>query len=286
MNSDAILSYVNSDGTENVEEAENFISMFLNMNSSNEEVNLVNADGIILFSSNNLLIGNDLSTESYISNMMADGMSTQSDVFTSDSSGDSYVTFAIPLRSGNLPTPTDISMLESSPSESAVVNSEPITQEFTGAITIVVNVSEFSDALSSITVGGNESSYAYLLDSAGTLVYHPNGELVGTKIEVSAINEVVNQIQEGIIPESEILTYNYDGVEKYASYSIDSNNHWILVITAEKSEIFSSLQSASTKSFYISIIVIVILTIIAYLFAGTITNPIKKINCLFIKQLA
>jgi methyl-accepting chemotaxis protein len=272
MQSEAIQSFVHSDGKESTEDTEQFISMYLNMNSSHEEINLVNTDGKILYSSDSSLLGNDLSKETYFSNMKTSGTSTQSDVFISDNSGDACVTFAIPLY-GAPAENTDA--MNGSMDQTA---DKPAPQDFIGAITIAVKVSEFSDELSSISVGGNQSSYAYLLDSTGTVVYHPNEEIIGTKLDIPAINNIVSQIQSGSIPQTDIINYNYKGVDKYASYSIDSNNHWILVITAEKAEVLSPLYKVSTKSLYISIILIVILIILSYLFAETIAKPIKRIT--------
>jgi len=285
MNNDDILAYVNSGGTESVTETKDFISMFLTINSSNENVSLVDANGAVLYSSDETLTGKGLSSETYFSDMMSSGSNTQSDVFISDQSGEACVTFAIPLRSappaqtdstGNLelnPTPTN-----SEVTSSETVSGEPPVQEFTGAITITVKVSEFSDSLSSISVGNYESSYAFVLDSTGTFVYHPDEDKIGTKVEIGTINEIINQVQTDNIPEAKVITYTYNGIEKYASYSINSSNHWSIFITAERSEILSLINNVSTQSLYISIILIIILTLLAYLFAGTITKSIKKIT--------
>lgn len=273
IQSDSIQSFINSDGKEAAEETKDFISMYLNMNTSHEEINLVNADGKILYSSNSSLIGNDLSKEAYFSNMKSSGTSTQSDVFISDNSGEACITFSIPLHGA--PPKSAVGDMPEDMDQTAV---KDLTQDFTGAITIAVKVSEFSDDLSSISIGGKDSSYAYLLDSTGTIVYHPNEKIIGTKPDIDVINKIVNQIQAGNIPETDIINYNYEGVDKYASYSIDPNNHWILVITAEKAEVLSSLYDVSTKSLYLSIILIAILSVLSYLFAETIAKPIKRIT--------
>ena len=285
MNSEDITTYINSGGTEKVSETENFISMFININSSNEEVNLVDANGIVLLSSNSENIGKDISQESYFTNMVSTNQNSQSDAFVSDSSGDLCITFATPLKGG--PAPSSDTTSSEVVSNDAVAtentNTEPVptdtsTMEFTGAITTVAKLSTLNSTLSDISVGNNDSSYAYLIDSTGTIVFDPDTEKIGTKIENDAMNEVITSIQSGTIPESDVITYTSDGVEKYISYSIDSNSNWVLAISVEKNELLSSFTNLSTLCMGISVIVIIILTVFAYLFTSTITNPIKKIT--------
>lgn len=53
------------------------------MNSDAEEISLVDANGIVLISSNSENMGKDVSEESYYEDMVSSGQSTQSDVFIS-----------------------------------------------------------------------------------------------------------------------------------------------------------------------------------------------------------
>ncbi|MDF2589077.1 MAG: methyl-accepting chemotaxis protein [Anaerocolumna sp.] len=281
MQSSDISTYVSSGGQEKSSEIEQPISMFLNMNSSNETLSLVDTNGKILYSSNKSLLGTDVSKEKYFINMLANGQSTQSDVFLSEISGEACITFAIPLR-GGIPDDSNNTGM-STPDNESTEMIEPQMATPIGAILISVKASEFNSTVSNIKVGENASSYAYLLDSKGSFVYHPDESKIGTKVETSAIQDIVTQVQTGIIPESNVLIYTYDGAEKYASYNVDENNHWILVITAEKADVLSSLNDMTSKSLIISIIVIFILIIFAYLFAGTIASPIKKITQLINK---
>lgn len=279
LQSDEILAFIESDGQENAKETENFISMYLNMNSTHEEISLVNEDGRILYSSDASLTGTYLSEESYFKDMLTSGLNTQSDVFISEKSGEACVTFAIPLRGIPSEHTGDSSDMPDALGDNMEENPEQLTPpELSGAITIAVQVSEFNDALSDIQAGGSNSSYAYLLDSTGTVIYHPDETLIGTKPDITAVSGLVDQIQNGTIPETDIMTYTYKGKSQYASYSIDPDNHWILVITADKAEVLSSLYSVSNNSLYISILLILILSVFSYFFADTIAKPIRRIT--------
>jgi methyl-accepting chemotaxis protein len=280
IHSEIIESFLNSDGTEYSQETNDFITMFLTMNTAYDEVSIVNENGVILTSSNSNLIDNNILDESYFTTMMETKANTQSGVYQAVGSSEPYVIFAMPIyekvSSGEL---TSMNMNDIASEDTKT----EINLNIGGSVIVSVKVSEFSNALSEISVGGNASSYAYLLDAKGNVIYHPNSELISTNLNIDEIDDLIQQIGEGVTPESEVITYHNNEVETYASYYINTNNHWVLVITAEKSEILSSLYDMSTKSLYISIIVIVILTLLAYLFAGTIANPIKRITKLINK---
>ncbi|MDF2513062.1 MAG: methyl-accepting chemotaxis protein, partial [Herbinix sp.] len=98
MSSASISTFVDSEGKENSDQVAEFASMFLNSNTSCEDISIVNKYGIVLYSSNTDLIGTDLSSETYFTNMVSSGLSTEGNVFKSDTSGEACVTFAIPLR--------------------------------------------------------------------------------------------------------------------------------------------------------------------------------------------
>lgn len=279
MSSQALTSYINSKGIESASETEELVSMFLSSNTSYEEVSLVDADGKIIYSSNSSMVGQDISTETYFEELVANGSTSQSDVYTSESSGDACVAFAMPLRDmSQNGTATMVTPDQTTTTQSDTTTDTESTFEFTGAVLTVVKVSAFEDALSNITIGDNKSSYAFLMDSTGTIVYHPTEELVGTKLDNDSITSLVNDIQDGKNPDSDILTYTYNGEEQYASFSVDSDSGWILMINADKSEILSSLGKISTLSTTIGLILIVILSALAYLFASTISKPIKKVT--------
>lgn len=276
MQSQSLSTYITSGGTENADAAAAFVSNFTNFSSDSEEINLVDSNGNILLSSNSSNIGKNISSETYFSDMMSTGQSTQSDVFTSESSGEACVTFSIPVF--NTPSEDTAPDEQAAADTSASDTTQEITMQSAGAIVITQKVSSLSSTLSDISVTNSKSSYAYLIDSTGTIIYHPDEELIGTKIDVSEINDIVNEIQNGNIPDTGTVEYTVDGAKELASFNVNENNHWTLVICADESEIFSSIQSFTRLSIITSIILAVILAIIAYIAAGTITRPIKKIT--------
>ncbi|HWT73408.1 MAG TPA: methyl-accepting chemotaxis protein [Mobilitalea sp.] len=315
MSSSAIASFVESGGTGNSADVEALAKMVLDSNSSFEDVSIVDEKGIVLYSSNSKLIGTDISGETYFTNMVSSGLDTQSNVYTSESSGDSCITFAIPLRSnmgmiGGTPSATGTTAGSTTSDTTGTTDASSTTAnaavptgaanattgmmmgnggqdvavtDFTGAIIASVKVSAFDSVLSDLTVSNYDTGYAYILDSEGNVIYHPDETLVGTKLNVKEIDNLLTQVKNGTIPESSIITYTYNNVKKYAGFSIDSDNQWVIFVGADQAEVMNSLNAVSKDTLLTTIILVVLLSIIAYLFTGTITKSIKKITQLINK---
>lgn len=282
MNSNMISNDASSSSTKNSSDMKDLINMYLNSNSSTEEVNITDANGIVTYSSNNKMVGKDLSKEVYFSKMMSSRVGTQSDVFISNTSKVACVIFATPLRTLEGMDHSTAPTSSSSKKNSNDIMNQPV-EKFTGAITTVVKVSEFSTSLSNISVGNYKSGYTFVLDSSGNYVYHPDEALIGTKTTTSELSKIVTQVKAGKIPKSKVLTYTYNGEQKYAGFSVDTDNNWILFVTANKSDILSQLNKVSSQSLFFSIIMIILLSGLAYLLTGTITKSIKKITGLINK---
>ncbi len=277
MQSQAISDFIKSGGTSDTGELQNYVSMFLNMNSSHEDISLVSKEGIILYSSNESLMQKNISQETYFTNTINNGRASQSNVFISEFTGNPCVIFSIPIRAGINMHGMAPENQSASPSVEEDIET-PSSEDLIGAITVTVQVSGLSDILSNISVGDNASGYAYLLDANGNVVYHPDQSLIGTKLDVAAITNLVNQIDNGNYSETNTMSYIYNKDHLYAGYHIDPNNHWILVIAAKESEVLSSLHNVTTTSFLITLILMLVLSVISYLSAGTITGPIRKLT--------
>lgn len=290
MGSDVITSFVASGGKEKLSEVKDLVSMYLNSNSYVEEVNITDAKGIILYSSNSASIGKDLSKEDYFSKMISTKNNTQSNIFLSDSTGDACITFATPLRNGAPQITTNSTSSTASANTTAKNTSsiadDPFNQpvnEFTGAITTVMKVSELSSAISSITVADYDSGYSFVIDADGNYVYHPDKALIGTKVVIPEIKTIISEVKAGKTPTSKTISYTYKGTKKYAGYSVNASNNWILFVSADQSEIYSQINSMMSQSIIFSVVIIVLLTLVAYLVAGSITRPIRKLTALINK---
>ncbi|BCN32427.1 methyl-accepting chemotaxis protein [Anaeromicropila herbilytica] len=289
MRSNAIQDFITSNGKDKGDDIADTITNYLSMNSSTETVSILNTDGKVLASSDESMVGNDLSTQTYFTKMIKSKQTTSGDASISKTSGDACVTFAIPIYERAMEEGQDAANTDASTTNSDTKDSTTSSQTSTGdpmdssnqtvigAVVAYVKASNFTSSLSEVALSNIDSSYAYLVDSKGTVIYHPNEKKIGTSISNSAIKKLVANINDSKTKSSGIISYTYDGSEKMASYSITDNN-WILVISADRSDVLSSVHSMVLVCSMISIAIIVILGIIAYLFTTRITKPIKQIT--------
>lgn len=90
--------------------------------------------------------------------------------------------------------------------------------------------------LSDAKLEGVESSYSYLVARDSTMLYHPTPEKIGQPVENDAVKQIIAELDRGVVPEPGVITYNFQGVMKYAAFIV-LENQCILVMTADESDI-------------------------------------------------
>lgn len=150
-----------------------------------------------------------------------------------------------------------------------------------GAMGNMVEGNQMELLLKDVKVNGIESSYAYLVNSNGIMMYHPTTEKIGESVENVAIREVVKQIQKGNIPEDKVISYTYRGDVKYAGYSISPKYHNILIITADESAILAGVKRIKNSLNRNELLLTVLILIVGYLFSNGMILGIKKLAKVF-----
>lgn len=131
---------------------------------------------------------------------------------------------------------------------------------------------------------GVESSYAYMVSSDGTMLYHPTQSKVGEPVENEVIKEVVAKIQSGIIPQPEVVSYEFNGKVKYASYYVLSTKD-VIVISTDEEEILSGITAMMVNSGEGMLTVMIVLGVVIFIVTGIMMKPLKKIT-LLINEMA
>lgn len=103
------------------------------------------------------------------------------------------------------------------------------------------NVKTVGAILGDAKIEGMDSSYAYLVSSEGTMLYHPTADKIGSPVENSVVTQLVEELKSGNIKEPECVSYDFKGVVKYASYYINPDAKFILVITADEEDAFYTI---------------------------------------------
>lgn len=149
----------------------------------------------------------------------------------------------------------------------------------------VMTTDELNYAVGDISVEGMESSYAYVVNSDGIMLYHPTAEKIGQPVENDAVKQLLGEVSKGNRPETSVITYEFKGVIKYASYYIGKNMEYIVIITADEDEALAGNTRIMTNSIYSSVFILILCSIIGLVIAIRIVKPIERITAI-IAQLA
>ena len=129
-----------------------------------------------------------------------------------------------------------------------------------------------------VSVEGISSSYAYIVSSDGTMLYHPTAEKIGKSVENAVIKGVVSELQNGQKPENKVVTYDFNGVNKYVAYTISKDQSKIVVISADESEVLQPVNNMMKLAVFALIVVVVIVSTIGIVITEIALRPIIRVS--------
>jgi len=128
-----------------------------------------------------------------------------------------------------------------------------------------------------MSMEGVPSAYGYLVDSDGTMLYHPTADKIGKSVENEVVKGVVSQLQSGNIPQDAVVTYNFNGTVKYAAYALTSD-HKIVVMSADKGEIMEPITNMVRLMQITMGVCLIICCLAALVLTNMITKPIHQLT--------
>lgn len=132
--------------------------------------------------------------------------------------------------------------------------------------------------LREISIQDLESSYAYLVSVDGTMLYHPTAEKIGQPVENSVVKGIVEDLAAGIPHDTDVVEYEYKGAAKYAGTFVDQEDGFILVVTADKDEMFSAVDDMRRALIITDIIALILSLVLAgILVRKLVVTPVKKL---------
>ncbi|MCI9297874.1 MAG: methyl-accepting chemotaxis protein [Lachnospiraceae bacterium] len=182
----------------------------------------------------------------------------------------------VPRAEEELVTLTQNSMLSLAKAYAAGMETEIIEYQQHGR---KLTYEAYAKILEGAKMEGVESSYAYMVSPDGTMLYHPTESKVGSPVENDVVKGVVAKIQSGVIPEPEVVSYEFDGKVKYASYYVLPTND-VIVISTDEEEILSGISAMMLHSGEGMIAVMILLAVVIFIVTGIMMNPLKKITVL------
>ena len=151
----------------------------------------------------------------------------------------------------------------------------------------ILNSENLSHRLTGVGVEGITSSYAYVVDGKGVMLFHPTAEKIGKPVENEVVKGLVAQIQSGKTPnpKNAVVEYKFNGETKYASYYVPDDGSFILVISADESEVLASSKGILNRSVVIGIIISILAAILMTVMLIIILRPVQMMSD-FINKMA
>lgn len=122
-----------------------------------------------------------------------------------------------------------------------------------------------------------ESSYMYVVCPDGNMLYHPDSKKVGNKVENEVVTQIVADIAVGKEVKNGTLEYEYHGELKYAGVYVPPSQEYILVITADESELFEAISHLNKRGMVAIFIAVIVFGIIGAVLATILIRPITQL---------
>lgn len=230
--------------------------------------------------------GNRESRVSYISSEMNNNKLYEN-IFWTDVKGDYIDTRGLVGNSVNRPyfqgamagsTVITDPILSPTSGKLVVVIATPIkvAGQVVGILAGAINIEEVEKRVLGIKVA--QTGYAYVLRTDGTIIVHPNKEIVN-KANVSndpnatpALKAAVEKMLKG---EKGIASYQYVGVEKYLAYAPIIGTPWSIGVNVPASEARAQLKTFAWISLSTICIVLLLAIFVILLTAARIAKPLQ-----------
>ena len=137
--------------------------------------------------------------------------------------------------------------------------------------------------IADLKIEGDESSYAYLVNQEGIMLYHPTADKIGKPVENDAVKKLLEEMNAGgKMERNGVIEYEYKGSTKYSAYYVSSIRNFILVISDDKDDALSECNYLIERSILGSILALVLCFIVTFVLTKIIAKPIissaKDIN--------
>jgi len=140
--------------------------------------------------------------------------------------------------------------------------------EFQGILGATLDLASVEDMRNKITIG--TTGYAFITDSKGQVLAHPDKTMAEERTNVSDI-PIVKKALEGEVGAE---TYEYKGEQTFGSYSVVPTTGWTVVVRQTHADAFSSVSKTQIKMISISICILVISIIIGLILSKSMIKPL------------
>lgn len=134
-----------------------------------------------------------------------------------------------------------------------------------------------TDYLAGVGIQGIDSSYIYVVDKQGTMLYHPTADKIGQPVENAVVKGIVGDIEAGKTIKNGVITYEYKGVMKHAATYVNETQDFVLIVTADEDEVLENYTKLNRRGWLGIVGAVIICTLIAVWLVSFITKPLYKL---------
>lgn len=131
--------------------------------------------------------------------------------------------------------------------------------------------------LAGVGIEGVSSSYAYMVDADGTMLYHPTSDKIGKSVENFVVKLYVQDLKEGVRHDTGVVQYVFNGSTKYASCYTGAAGSFILVVSADDSDVMADSYKLITDVTIITIIIGIIAIVAMAFFISRMISPLTYV---------
>ncbi|WP_438444820.1 methyl-accepting chemotaxis protein [Gorillibacterium sp. sgz5001074] len=216
-----------------------------------EHVFVLDRNGVNVADSDAKLIGQNFNDRNYYKMASSSGKPVISETLKSKSTGAYVVAFVQPVMADGKPQ---------------------------GYVVTAVFAEKLTGFLADAKIHNSPSSYAYLVDASGTMLFHPTKTKIGAPVENAQIKEVVARVQGEETVQDATVEYDYQGKLKKAAYTVIPETSWTLVITGDVAEVLAPLTSMTHYILWLCAICTVLTALAGLALAHFIASPIMKLT--------
>lgn len=131
--------------------------------------------------------------------------------------------------------------------------------------------------VSSVKMEGVESSYSFLLDADGSMIYHPSPEKIGQTVEIASMKDVIAKLQSGAAPKTGVIDYEEDGTAKSVAYAVTSQN-MIVMTSIDETDIVEPVNHMVSSMMLVSLVSTLICMVAAFFISRLLCIPIERLT--------
>lgn len=214
-----------------------------------ETISLINTDGRVVASGRRDAINIDVSDREYFMEAM-EGHIAVSNIHNSRLNNKRVIDIASPVRDQG--------------------------ENIIGILCNTINIDYFRKYTDNIKIG--ETGYAYIVDSDGVIISHPEESKIGKTVENEKLREISSSINKNLGLIKGNGTYTYMGKEKYMAYHIVGELNWILVVAQDKAEMNFIALTVFIIVAVVTVVLLIISIIVGAWFSKSITKPIQELT--------